>query len=138
MANTFFVLGFKVGFQVLPFHFFTCDRFVKCLFTILKRAAHINDRHFGGFFNHDIWAYWGSTVFHSLVSGDCTRSDSSHKSVSDFVMAGSDGDHVKGAVTEDVQEGFNFSAVSAGGISIRPAALDGVGGDAVEVGMVEW
>ncbi len=47
------------------------------------------------------------------------------------------GDHVWDTMAQDVREGLDLSAMSAGWISVRPAALDGVSGDAVEAGTVD-
>ncbi len=52
-------------------------------------------------------------------------------------MAGSDGDHVWNTMAQDVREGLDLSAMTAGWIRVRPAALDGVSGNAVEAGTVD-
>ncbi len=72
-----------------------------------------------------------------MIGCDGAGSDSSRESLDNLVMAGGDGDHVGGTVAQNVREGLDLSAMTAGWISVRPAALDGVGGNAVEAGTVD-
>ena len=49
-------------------------------------------------------------------------------------MTGGDGDHVGGAVAQNVREGLDLSTMSAGWISIRPATQTSFKTVAVELG----
>jgi hypothetical protein len=126
-----FALSFKEGFKVVVFDLFAGNSFLHGFGAVLKGATDVDDGNLVIFLYYNVRSNWRSTILDSFISGDGSRANSIGQAVDNLVVASGDGRHVSRAVAEQVRQGFVSFAVAAGGRAIRPAAFDGIGGEAV-------
>ena len=75
-------------------------RVTESLWAVFKRAAHVNDYNSVAFLYYNIRSEAGVGVSNGAVCDDFPKSDGIGQAGYNFVMAGTDSDHVRAAVTE--------------------------------------
>lgn len=78
-------------------------RVTESLWAVFKRAAHVNDYNSVAFLYYNIRSEAGVGVSNGAVCYDFPKSDGVGQAGYHFVMSGTDGDHVRAAVTENMR-----------------------------------